>query len=201
MPYRIQRTDVPRAAEVLSASFFDYPIFVYLIPDAVKRRRRLTQVFGFLVRLGLAHGEVLAPSERIEGVSVWYRSEHAHSSPLMALRAGLLGLFLRLGPSGAWRLIRVSALKSRARIRLLSGPYCLLDMIGIDPSLQGQGLARTMIETKLLELDRERVPCYLETSRREMASYYQRFGFEMVHEYRLATMDVFCLLRKIGACA
>jgi ribosomal protein S18 acetylase RimI-like enzyme len=190
---------VSRAADVLSASFLDYPIFEHVIPDGAKRRRRLAHVFRFLVRLGLAQGEVLAPSERIEGVSIWYRSEHGHSSPLIALRAGLLGLCLRVGPRAVLRLIQVSADKSRTRVRLLSDPYCLLDMIGVAPSLQGQGFARMMIEEKLRELDREPVACYLETSRRETARYYERFGFEIVHEYRLSTMDVFCLLRKIGA--
>ncbi len=71
MSYRIQITDVPRAADVLSASFIDYPIFEHVIPDRARRRRQLVHVFRFLVRMGLAHGEVLAPSGRIEGVSLW----------------------------------------------------------------------------------------------------------------------------------
>jgi ribosomal protein S18 acetylase RimI-like enzyme len=199
MPYKLQIADVSRAAEVLSASFMDYPIFAFVIPDGEIRRRRLVHVFRFLVRLALAQGEVLAPSGRIEGVSLWYRSDHARGSVLAAVRAGLVGLYLRAGHGAVSRLIQVSTEKRRVRAKLLAQPYCLLDMIGVDPLLQGQGFARIMIEEKLRELDRERVACYLETSRRETAKYYGRFGFEIVHEYRLATVDVFCLLRKFGA--
>ena len=75
----------------------------------------------------------------------------------------------------------------------------ILDTVGVEPSLQGQGFARRMIEEKLCQLDGERLPCYLETSRIQTARYYERFGFELAHRYRLANMDVFCLLRPLGA--
>jgi GNAT superfamily N-acetyltransferase len=199
MPYQIQRTDVPRAARVLSAAFVDYPLFEHVFPDGDERKGQLIHVFRFLIRLGLAHGEVLAPSERIEGVALWYRSENAHASALDALRAGLLGLYLRAGHGAVSRLIQVASHKKSVRAQRLSEPYCLLDTIGVDPALHGLGFARMMIEEKLRTLDREGRPCYLETSRRDTAKYYERLGFTIVHEYRLATVDVFCLFRKIGA--
>lgn len=199
MAYTIQEIDVPRAAEVLSAAFAEYPIFRYVVPESTGRTRMLAQVFRFLVRLGLATGEVLAPSDRIEGVSIWVRSERAGGATLAAFQAGLLGLYLRAGHGVVARLLQVAATKSRARAELLTEPYCLLDMIGVEPSLQGRGLARTILEDKLRELDSEHLPCYLETSRITTARYYERFGFELIRQYRLATLDVFCLLRKVGA--
>jgi hypothetical protein len=69
MAYAIQARDVATAAEVLSASFADYPIFQYVMPQRSGQNRRLDAIFSFLVRLGRANGKVLAPSERIEGVS------------------------------------------------------------------------------------------------------------------------------------
>jgi ribosomal protein S18 acetylase RimI-like enzyme len=199
MAYAIQPADVAKAADVLSASFADYPVFQHVMPDEAGRGRKLAHVFRFLVRLGLTSGEVIAPSEGIEGVSIWFRSEGTGSSALTAFRAGLLGLYLRVGHGAVARLIQVSATKSRARAKLLSRPYCLLDMIGVEPSLQGRGLARKMLDEKLGELDGEHLPCYLETSRPGTARYYERFGFELVHQYRFASMDVFCLLREVGA--
>jgi GNAT superfamily N-acetyltransferase len=141
---------------------------------------------------------VLAPSERIEGVALWYRSDQPHGSALDAFRAGLFGLYLRVGHGAVSRLVQISATKRRVRAERLLEPYCLLDMIGVDPSLHGRGFARIMIEEKLRELDRDGLPCYLETSRKALATYYERFGFEIVHAYRLTTADVFCLWRKVG---
>jgi ribosomal protein S18 acetylase RimI-like enzyme len=199
MAYRIQPKDVTLAADVLSASFADYPIFRYVLPDGPDRRPGLGRIFRFLVRLALANGEVTAPSERIEGVSIWYRSERSEGSPLTALRAGFLGLYLGVGHGPVARLLQVAATKSKHRAGLLSRPYCLLDMIGVAPSMQRLGHAQKMIETKLEELDGERLPCYLETSRAGTAKYYERYGFELVRRYQLAGMDVFCLLREVGA--
>src|SRR5512141_2983612 len=136
MAYRIQHKDVAQAADVLTASFADYPIFRYVLPDGTDRRRALVRIFRFLVRLALTNGEVIAPSERIEGVSIWYRCERTGGSVLAALRAGFLGLCLRVGHGPVSRLLRVAATKSSHRAGLLSRPYCLLDMIGVDPSMQ-----------------------------------------------------------------
>jgi ribosomal protein S18 acetylase RimI-like enzyme len=199
MAYRIQPKDVTQAADVLSASFADYPIFRYVLPDAADRSRGLGRIFRFLVRRALADGEVIAPSERIEGVSIWYRSERVDGSALAALRAGFLGLYLDVGHGAVARLLQVAATKSSHRARLLCRPYCLLDMIGVEPSMQRLGHARKMIEQKLEQLDGERRPCYLETSREGTASYYERYGFELARRYQLAGMDVFCLLREVGA--
>ena len=199
MAYAIHTRDVARAADVLVASFADYPIFQYVVPDRRGRSRRLAEVFRFLVRRGLLNGEVLAPSERIEAVSIWFRSEGADSSAVTALRAGLVGLCMRVGFGVVSKLMQVSATKSRVRAELISRPYSLLDVIGVEPSLQGQGFARRMLKEKLCELDSQHLPCYLETSRMITAQYYERFGFTLVHQYRLAAMDVFCLWREISA--
>ena len=156
-------------------------------------------MFRFLVRLGLASGEVIAPSDRVEGVSIWFRSERTEGSALTAIRAGLLGLYLSAGHGVVSRLVEVSTTKSRVRAELVGRPYCLLDMIGVEPSLQGRGFGRKILDEKLRELDSEHLPCYLETSTMGMARYYERFGFELVHQYRLGALDVFCLLREVGA--
>lgn len=198
MAYRIQRKDVPQAADVLSASFADYPIFRYVLPDGADRNRGLTRIFRFLVRMALANGEVIAPSERIEGVSIWYRSEQSDGSPLTALWAGFLGLYLGVGRGPVSRLLQVAETKSTHRANLLSRPYCLLDMVGVAPSMQRLGHAQKMIEEKLEELDGKGLPCYLETSRAGTAKYYERYGFELARRYELAGMDVFCLLREVG---
>ena len=199
MAYRVQDTDVARAADVLSASFADYPIFQHVVPEGAARNRKLAHVFRFLVRLGLASGEVIAPSDRMEGVSIWFRSERTEGSVLTAFRAGLFGLYPRVGHGIVSRLIQVSVAKGRARAELLTRPYCLLDLIGVEPSLQGRGFARKILDEKLRELDSEHLPCYLETCTMGLARYYGRCGFEVIRRYRLATVDVFCLLREVGA--
>jgi ribosomal protein S18 acetylase RimI-like enzyme len=68
-------------------------------------------------------------------------------------------------------------------------------MIGVDPLFQKQGFGRKMIEAKLLEFDIEEMSCYLETSKHKNISYYERFGFSRINEYKINDIDVFCLNR------
>jgi hypothetical protein len=65
MAYAVQAKDAVRAADVLSALFADYPVFRYVVPEGAARNRKLAHLFRFLVRLGLANGEVIAPSDHI----------------------------------------------------------------------------------------------------------------------------------------
>jgi GNAT superfamily N-acetyltransferase len=82
-----------------------------------------------------------------------------------------------------------------------SQPYCLLDLIGVDLAWQGKGFGRQMLAAQLRELDQRQMPCYLETSRREIVPYYQHFGFQLIHEYQLVNIPVYSLFRESNACA
>jgi ribosomal protein S18 acetylase RimI-like enzyme len=191
----IQRSDVDKAARVLSRSLVNYPMFTYIFPDDTYRGRKIRHLFCFIIQLGLLNGEVVSPSEEVEGVSIWIRSQNENHSITTAVRAGLLKLLFHVGLPSVSRLIQIGTKKSSVRRKLLSQPYCLLDMIGVTPSLQRHGFGRKMLEEKLSELDNEHIPCYLETSKTENMKYYQQFGFKLIHEYQLPAMPVLCLLR------
>lgn len=197
--YSLQDSDLSKASATLAKAFHAYPVFEYIIPDASRRNRKLKYIFRFLLGLGKLHGEVIAPSDQLEGISVWIPSSGSHSSSLDALRAGLLALFLRIDIKSIGRLMAIGTIKRKRRNAIMREPFYLCDLIGVDPLRQRQGIGRIMVETKLIELDKEKIPCYLETSRLENVNYYKQFGFSLLHQYKIFSIDVFCLLRKINA--
>ena len=197
--YSLQDSDLSKAASTLAKAFNAYPVFEYIIPDASRRNRNLKYIFRFLLGLGRLHGEVIAPSSKLEGISIWVPSFSPHSSRLDALRAGLLNLFLHIDTKTIGRLMEIGTIKRKRRDELLGEPYYLCDLIGVDPLQQRQGIGRIMVETKLIEFDKEKIPCYLETSNLENVFYYRRFGFSPLHQYKIAEVDVFCLWRKVNA--
>ena len=198
MTYNIQKKDIDKAAQILSQSFIDYPVFVYIIPDDAYRKRKLHYIFRFLIHLGLLNGEVIAPGEKIEAVSIWIHSTRNNTSLLTVLRAGLLSLYCHLNFGVMSRLLEVGAIKREMRNKIISDPYCLFDMIGVDPLLQRHGFGRKLIEEKLIELDNKKIPCYLETSRSEIVDFYENMGFKLINEYMFKNIKVFCLLRQIN---
>jgi predicted GNAT family acetyltransferase len=193
--FKLQKKDLSKASATLSQSFNDYPIFNYIIPDPEYRKDKLKYLCHFVLRLGIAKGEVIGPSNRMEGVSIWLPPNRSKSSAMDAIRAGLLNLFVHIKPGTIRTFIEVGKTKGKMRTEIIKGQYYLCDMIGVDPLLQKQGFGRKMIEAKLLEFDREEMPCYLETSKHENIAYYERFGFSLINKYKIQDIDVFCLKR------
>lgn len=193
--YKLQKRDLNKASAILSQSFNNYPIFNHIIPDPEYRKDKLKYLCRFLLSLGIAKGEVIGPSNKMEGVSIWLPSKGSNGSGMDAIRAGLLNLFFHIKPGTVSRFIEVGKIKGEMRAEIIKGQYYLCDMIGVDPLLQKQGFGRRMIEAKLLEFDRVKMPCYLETSKHENIVYYERFGFSQINNYKIQDVDVFCLKR------
>ena len=59
-------------------------------------------------------------------------------------------------------------------------PLLYLSHIGVAPEHQGEGLGTVLMRDGLAAGDRDGVPTWLETSRVENATYYERFGFHTV---------------------
>jgi GNAT superfamily N-acetyltransferase len=56
-------------------------------------------------------------------------------------------------------------------------PAWFLDVVGVDPSAQGRGLGRRLIEHGLTLAQRDGLPAFLETGNRHNVAYYETFGF------------------------
>jgi hypothetical protein len=196
MLYHVKESDVSKAALVLGRSFSNYPIFTYILPEHKARARKLSLLFSFLIRSGLQTGEVIAPSNNLEGIAIWVMNAEDRPSQINAVKSGIIGLLFGLDPASLRRFIAVGREKEKARRNLLSRSYCLLDVIGIDPKFQRQGYARIMLQAKLHELDNKGCPCYLETSSNTNIAIYESYGFSMISHYKLFGVDVFCMMRK-----
>lgn len=199
--YRIQPNDLPKASALLGRAFRDYPLFEHVLPEAASRREQLKYLCQFLLRLGMRKGLVIAPSDALEGVSIWLPSDRMPTSPVDALRAGLLNLFFHVDTKAIGRFIEIGNIKGEKRADVIGGPYWLCDMIGVDPLLQGHGVGRRMVEAQLNDLDKAKLPCCLETSETKNIAYYRKYGFALVNEYKIHDVHVFCLQRKPGAAA
>ena len=61
-------------------------------------------------------------------------------------------------------------------------PHWYLEVLGVRPEAQRSGLGSRLIRPVLERADRERLPCYLETSDPANVPYYERFDFEVVDD-------------------
>jgi ribosomal protein S18 acetylase RimI-like enzyme len=58
-------------------------------------------------------------------------------------------------------------------------PVWYLQVIGVSPEAQGLGVGGRLLEPALGLADRDRIPCYLETSNEKAVPFYLRTGFEI----------------------
>jgi hypothetical protein len=196
MLYQIEKKDVNNAAMVLGKSFINYPVFSFILPDLSYREKKLKFIFKFLINLGLLSGDVIATSNKLEGISIWIDSSSKKTSAIKIIWYCLIPLLFRVNPVSVIRLIKIGRLKEKARKDILKSPYNLLDLIGVDPMYQHQGHAHRIIESKLRDYDNQFNPCYLETSDKVNISFYEKYNFRLYHEYQLKKINVYCLLRE-----
>jgi len=95
------------------------------------------------------------------------------------------------------------ARQAEAQAALWTDPrgYYFCNIVTVLPSAQGRGVGRALMEVVLEKADRERMPCYLESSRLvPNVQIYEKFGFKLVREM-LCDDDgegvmLYCMIRE-----
>ncbi|MGN6371636.1 MAG: GNAT family N-acetyltransferase [Solirubrobacteraceae bacterium] len=169
--------DVRRLAEVLSDAFYEDPIFGWMMPDERSRLGRLRRFFSVQLRhVGLARGRVWT-SEDLVGASV--------STPPGAWRVPPRAALL-LGSTFGLRLVRATRLLAAVEARHPRTAHYYFADIGVLSSMQGRGIGSALMQPTLERCDRERLPAYLEASSERSAILYERLGFQVTSELRVA---------------
>ena len=165
-----------RVLEVMGRAFFDDPVSMYLFPDERKREAGFAAFTGLAIDAFGASGLVLT-NDAVQGAAVWQRPSPNPSSALAQLRMGL-------------RMLWISGRRFREAARLgdfmskhhLRDPHYYLATLGTDPSHQRKGIGSALIQPVLERCDKERVPAYLESSKRANIPFYNKHGFEVIEE-------------------
>ena len=168
--------DVRPLAAVLSRAFATDPVFVWMLPRPKTREPRARRVFTTMLRAeALRYGavETAWADGRIVGGAIWLPPGHwspTLSEQLRSLPGYARAFGRRLGAAAA-------ILGALARVHP-SVPHWYLFAIGVEPDLQGRGLAGALLRSRLERCDRSEEPAYLEASNPTGIPLYQHFGFQ-----------------------
>lgn len=170
-----------KMGQSMAKAFLHEDNFIYLIPKIKKRQKALSWFFGdFVCRLGLKYGEVYITEEG-NGGSIWIDSE-INVKPVGAIQAGMLSMPFHFGWRSFMRSIKFNSAIEKIRHQVIPVPHYYLMAIGVDPSKQGEGLGKELMQPALSEADTNRKLCYLETFSERNLRFYQKFGFEVCIE-------------------
>ena len=67
--------------------------------------------------------------------------------------------------------------------RVAPFPHWYLWNTGVDPQFQGKGYASKLLRAMFARIDKEGIPCYLETQREANLTLYQHYGFKVVEQF------------------
>jgi ribosomal protein S18 acetylase RimI-like enzyme len=187
--YRLQKRDIPRAAAVLADAFRHDPVWDAIMCGVEPEKR--AYAFETPVRYGLRYGEVYAPSANLEGVAGWVPGTLADMTFWRVLRSGAMWPGLRIGTQVARKMLPIfRPIEADRRAHMQAKSYIYLQVIGVTPTLQGQGYGGKLLRTLIEQSDQAGVPIYLETETEDNVSMYERFGFQVLKEIALPVISL-----------
>jgi GNAT superfamily N-acetyltransferase len=170
------KRDISAISQVMARAFEDDPPFVWMLPDARSRRRRLEILFVTMLRWEvLPHGGVevaCSPDGGILGAALWLppgRWRMSFTRQLLTLPSGLRVFWRRIGYGSVF-------VDAAARVHPVD-PHWYLHGIGVDPEAQGRGVGGALLRSRLDRCDAAGVSAYLESSKPANVPLYERFGF------------------------
>jgi GNAT superfamily N-acetyltransferase len=179
---RLTKTHIIPAAVTIARAFQDYPVSVFFIPDAEKRRKQQPISFRRTLRAAIAVGEVYATSPKMEGVAVWFPADVKRPSWWQRLISGELITSLFTNRKTRSRKVAFSRYSSEVRKRVVPGRHWYLQILAVDPDYQGKSYSSRLIKLMLARADSEGIPCFLETQLAKNVGLYKHFGFRVAEE-------------------
>lgn len=184
--------DIRTLAGVLAESFYDDPVFGWLMPEDARRLKRLRRFFTIELRdFALPRGRVWT-SEDLTGAALSAPPGRWRVPPRASLSQG---------PLFGMRLVRATRLLAAVEHRHPREPHYYFAVIGVHPAMQGRGIGSALMRPTLERCDRERLPAYLEASSERSAALYERLGFQVTSELRVAGSPPLRLMRRQPASA
>lgn len=188
--FPVTKGHIKPAVETLTKAFKNDLVYSFIIPDEKKRNELLPYFFQFRVRYGLLYGEAYAISPDVEGIAIWLPYKNVDMTPVRMARSGGISLFFRAGKDAMTRLSSLGDHLSKLHKKHADFPHWYLAPIGVNPVFQGKGYGAALIKAMLDRLDKEGLPCFLQTQSEYNVSIYEKYGFKVVEKSIVPSTDL-----------
>jgi len=177
---QINKSNVEPCIGVLVDAFRKYPLFQYYFPNESTREKISYYFLSLLVYSGIRYGEVYATSSNLEGIAIWIPSNNYPVTFWKMLRSVPLSKIFGFGRYGGSKMNAFNDYIDRVHQRQAPFKHWFLQAIGVATRFQRKGYASKLLRSMLSKIDKEHLPCYLETIDEINISIYERFGFNII---------------------
>lgn len=174
----LDQRQVEEATATLTRAFHADPLFEWVFPDEEARANGLRPLFRIFLRYARKRGHVDVAAQA-RAAAIWMPPGRTVTMGGM-LVSGMMALPFQVGFGTFAKLAGAMDVMEKIHKRYAPEPHWYLAGLGVAPEFQGQGLGSALVRPVLERADRERAPCYLETSAERNLPFYERLGFEVV---------------------
>jgi ribosomal protein S18 acetylase RimI-like enzyme len=192
---RLQNDQIEAASRVAARALQNDPLSAYYYPDPIERKIKTVIKIEYLILLGILSGEVYTTSSDIQVVAVW--NTYGIKDQTIGKQSKEIIRKLRKVKRKMFsdrlfseKYIITSEIYNSLHNEHANFPHWGFTMLTVDPLHQGKGYASMLIKPKLLEIDKQNLPCYLNTQNENNLSLYEHFGFELVGEKKVHNFNV-----------
>lgn len=193
--YRLKKADIKLASEIVAKAFLKAGDYSRLSADPAKRLKYVIKMVKSAYRYSLKFGELYATSKNFEGFAAWLPHDKVRVPIWHHIRCGMLPVIIEMGKVARKELLFYDNLNKKKHEVHGNFPHWYLYNIAVDPKHQGKGWASVLLNPMLAKADKEKLPCYLETSDRNV-SMYKHFGFEVIEHISLPEYDDLWLMMR-----
>ncbi len=155
-----------------------------IIPDPQERKLKEPYANEYYLRRDYDYSVAFITSPQLEGIAVWMRSDRRKQRPFWRiLTTGAVWQAARVGIKPLMKMRAYESYIEKKHKDLMPGRHWYLAVLAVDPQHQGKGYASRLLNEMLPLIDKEGLPCYLETEGEKNVSMYRRFGFEVTEEF------------------
>jgi GNAT superfamily N-acetyltransferase len=180
-------------ASVLAEALADDPAYAFVFPDATRRRASLERFFSLHLSNHVPHGctFVRGPCEvDAEGpvtATVTVRPPGGIKVSKVRQARSIAQFTLGAGPAALRRLLRIARIYEALERSAAGGkPYVHVHMMAVAPRLQGRGIGAALLSEALGRCASAQAPVVLTTHKAANVRFYERAGFRVAEEHRIA---------------
>jgi ribosomal protein S18 acetylase RimI-like enzyme len=181
--HRAGPDQAPIVAATLADAFIDDPVMTWLLPQTVcTRSGRLRRFYAAELKAYARRSKPVYLAADGRGAAMWSPPKTHAPTTGDSLRETLPMIAIFRGG-----IIRASQVGTQlGGLHPKTPPHWYLYMLGTRTDSQSQGIGTAMLRLGLDAVDADHAPAYLESSNRRNVSLYERHGFEVMQEIRLA---------------
>lgn len=172
---RATAADMPRVVEILTSAFSDYVWTEWTVPSTDYEQRLFELQSIYIEHFALTHGRVFVDDE-LSAVAAFVPAKMSEPKP---------EIYERIAALHGDRLPAV--MEAEQLLASKRPPHdWVMASVGVDPRFQRRGIGRLVCSAGLQQIADAGQTCLVETSEPTNVVFYERLGFEVFEQVRVA---------------